>query len=557
MTRPAHRVVAWLAVLVLASIGLVSPPTHGRSSDAEDDSGRDSGRDAGRAIVVGSKNFTESRILAEILAQLIESRLGVTVERRTNLGGTMVIHAAIASGAIDLYPEYTGTGWATVLGQQSKTSDPLRTYLTVDRLYRERFELAWLEPFGFSNSYAVAVRETLAEELDLDRVSDLVPHADRLRAGWSHEFLDRMDGFPGLAAAYGLSLGEVRGMEHGLAYEAIREGLIDITDAYTTDGKLLRFDVRVLDDDRRYFPPYDCAPVARLDTLARYPRLEAALGELAFTLPATEMQRLNLAVEEDGRRFADVARSFLIDKGLLRPSATGGGTEAGDVAPLPSDAVGDAGDADAGAAESAWAFFAARRHEIARLVIEHLGLTAIAVLLAVIVAVPLGIVLTRWRALAGVVLTVTGVLQTVPSLALLAFMIPFLGLGAPAAIAALFLYALLPIVRNTYVGIRDVDAELREAALGMGLEGRQILTLVELPMAVPTIMAGIRTATVIAIGVATLGAFIGAGGLGVPILTGLQLNDSRLILSGAIPAALLAVLADLVLGWVERRLAPS
>ena len=205
-----------------------------------------------------------------------------------------------------------------------------------------------------------------------------------------------------------------------------------------------------------------------------------------------------------------------------------------------------------------WPFLWSRRGETMVLVGEHLWLTAIAVALAMLVAVPLGIALTRNESLATPVLGAVGVIQTIPSLALLAFMIPFpgLGLGARSAIAALFLYALLPIVRNTYTGIREVDGDLIEAGRGMGLTDRQILLKVELPLATRTIMAGLRTATVISIGIATLAAFIGAGGLGDPIVTGLQLNDSFLILSGAIPAAILALVVDFGLGRLERVLIP-
>jgi osmoprotectant transport system permease protein len=180
-------------------------------------------------------------------------------------------------------------------------------------------------------------------------------------------------------------------------------------------------------------------------------------------------------------------------------------------------------------------------------------------ILAIFLAVPVGIVLTRWTALAQPVMGAAGVIQTIPSLALLAFMIPIpgLGLGARSAIAALFVYALLPILRNTYTGIREIDPNLIEAAKGMGLHDRQILLRIELPLATRTIMAGIRTSAVISIGIATLAAFIGAGGLGDPIVTGLQLNDSRLILAGAIPAAVLAVIMDFLLGRVETVLAPS
>ncbi|MCA9652691.1 MAG: ABC transporter permease subunit [Myxococcales bacterium] len=250
------------------------------------------------------------------------------------------------------------------------------------------------------------------------------------------------------------------------------------------------------------------------------------------------MRALNYEVEENKRSFADVAREFLLEEGLLDPSSpttTAPGRDQGLLALL-------------------WS----RRIETLRLVGEHLALTGAAVSLAIIVAVPLGLVLTRRERWAGPVIGATAVIQTIPSLALLAFMIPVpgLGLGTTSAVVALFLYALLPIVRNTYAGVRGVDPELVEAARGMGLTDAQVLRLVELPLAVRTIMAGVRTSTVISIGVATLAAFIGAGGLGDPIITGLQLDDTGLILSGALPAALLAVLTDALLGGLERLLVP-
>lgn len=489
------------------------------------------------SLAVGSKNFVENRILAEIMAQLIEARTEIPVVRRDNLGGTLLVFAALQNGEIDLYPEYTGTGWAAVLAKEERASDPLRTFLEVEREYRRRYDVTWLAPFGFNNTWALAIREDRAEALGITRISDLAAHGADLRAAFGHEFLNREDGYPGLAAAYGLELGGMRGIEHGLAYEAIQSGHADLIEVNTTDGKLLRYPLRVLEDDRRFFPPYDCAPVIRLDTLERHPELADVLAELAYTLPAERMQQLNYQVEEEGLSFAQAAQGFLHEQGLLDP---------GETAAPSSRRHGDL-----------LAFLVARLPETAALVVEHLALTAVAVLLAIAFAVPLGIVLTRREALAAPVLNAVGVIQTVPSLALLAFMIPLLGLGARAAVVALFLYALLPIVRNTYAGIKGVDPEMIEAARGMGLLDRQILRLVELPLAGRTIIAGIRTATVISVGVATLGAFIGAGGLGEPIITGLQLDDTRLILSGAVPAALLAILVDLSLGGLERLLTPA
>ncbi len=485
-------------------------------------------------LVVGSKNFTENRILAEMMAQLIEAHTDLEVERRTNLGGTMVVFAALQSGDIDLYPEYTGTGWAIVLKRQG-TRDALETYVTVAREYQARYGLIWLSPFGFENSYAIAVRDDVADRLSLRRISDLTPHLSTLRLGLSHEFLRREDGWPGLARAYQFPAAATpTGMEHGLAYEAIDSGRIDIVDTWTTDGKLARFDVTVLEDDHQFFPPYDCAPVIRQGTLAAHPEVGPLLARLAFKIDNRRMQRINALVEAEGLSFAAAAHRFLDEAGLLQAGAAAKSAPTPAAAPTPTGTP------------------------LAQLLLTHVWLTFLALLLAALGGIPLGLWLTRHPRFAGPVIGATGVIQTVPSLALLAFMIPIpgLGLGSRSAVLALFLYALLPIVRNTYTGVTEVDADIVDAARGMGLTDRQRLVLVELPLASRTIMAGIRTSAVIGIGIATLAAFIGAGGLGDPIITGLQLNDTAMVLRGAVPAALLAVVADVALGLVERRLAP-
>jgi len=490
-------------------------------------------------IVIGSKNFAENRLLAEVMAQLIEAHTDIRVERRINLGGTAVVFSALRSGDLDLYPEYTGTAWTIHLKIAERVNSSLQAYLHVADEFQRKYQLTWLQPFGFSNSYALAMDEGRANELGVRTISDLKQHEGRVRAGVSHEFLSREDGYPGLATAYGLRIGDLRGMEHGLAYEAIRSRRIDLVDTWTTDGKLLRYNIRILTDDKNFFPPYDCAPLISNTALEKYPELRDLLNRLAFRIDGQKMQQLNYRVEQEGGSFKEVAADFLRSEGLL-----GAGQER---ARFTSSRD-----------EGFLAFLWARRIRTLQLVGEHLWITAIAVLLAIAFAVPLGVLLTRRPLLAPPVLGAAGVIQTVPSLALLAFMIPLpgLGLGARSAIAALFLYALLPIVRNTFAGMKEVDTDLIEAARGMGLKDHQILFRVELPLATRTIMAGIRTSTVISIGVATLAAFIGAGGLGDPIVTGLQLNDSNLILSGAVPAALLALIADFILGFAERSLVP-
>lgn len=498
-----------------------------------------SGRIVSGRIVIGSKNFTESHILGEILALMIENGTDLTVEHRSSLGGTKVCFAALQSGEIDLYPEYTGTAWSVVLREVERISDPLQTFLHVEARYRELYDLEWLRPFGFNNTYALAMREDRAEALGVRTISDLVPLAADLRVGFSIEFMNREDGWLGLGPFYALEPGVVRTLEHSLAYEAIVSGEIDLLDAYSTDGKLLRFPLRVLEDDRGFFPPYNAAPVVRGEALRRHPELRQVLDRLAFRISDEAMIGLNYAVEERGQGFRETAREFLVREGLLASSVDVG--------------------ADPTAGRTGFvSFFASRWKETLRLGWRHLQLTLAAVLLAVLVAVPLGIGISHSAVGGRIALGTASVVQTIPSLALLAFMIaiPGLGLSARSAVVALFLYAVLPILRNTHTGLRNVDQELLSAAMGLGLTPRQILFRVQLPLATRTIMAGIRTATVISIGVATLAAFIGAGGLGEPIVTGLYLNDTRLILSGAIPAALLALLADHLLGRLEHWLTP-
>lgn len=487
-------------------------------------------------LVIGSKNFTESNLLGEMLALMAEEHTDLEVEHRQGLGGTLVCFGALRRGDIDVYPEYTGTGWSIVLEEEGRIADPLRAFLHVQARYRELYDIEWLPPFGLDNSYALALREDEAERLGVTTISQLVPHAGSLRAGFSIEFMQREDGWPGLAPFYGLAFGEVRSLEHGLAYQAIANGTTDVIDAYSTDGKLLRFPLRVLADDRGFFPPYNAAPIVRGAALRAHPELREVFGRLAFRIPDEEMMRLNLAVEEDGRGFREVAAGFLVGKGLLARQTAAPAARRGDLLAFVGDRLGVTG----------------------RLALEHVLLSLSAVLLAVLFAVPLGIAIHDRRAAETAALGAAGVLQTVPSLALLALLIaiPGLGLSWRSAILALFLYAVLPILRNTLTGLGGTAPELLDAATGIGLTPRQVLFRLQLPLAIPTIMAGVRTAAVISIGVATLAAFIGAGGLGEPIQQGLYLNDTRLILAGAIPAALLALLADWLLGRLERGLTP-
>lgn len=493
-----------------------------------------------QSFVVGSKNFTEGRLLGEIVAQYVRATTALEVEHRADLGGTMVCWQALREGEIDCYVEYTGTAWSIILKEPGKTADRQRAFLHVQREYRRRYDIEWSPPFGLNNSYVMAVRRAVAQRLGLTRISDLIGHGASLRASFTPEFVEREDGWAGLRTHYpGLDL-VPRAMEHGLVYAAVAAGEVDVFDAYSTDGKLLRYDVVLLDDDRGFFPPYQAAPVVRGAVLRAHPELRDALWRLAFTIDDRTAMRLNHRVEVGGERFEDVARSFLRERGLI---ADDGGRAA----------TGPARD-ERGLLYALWN----DRATIGRLALEHLGYVALAVAITALLAIPLGVAVVRVPRLRGLLLGGASVVQTIPSLALLAFLIavPWVGLGERAAILALVLYAVLPILRNTVTGLESVDPVLVDAARGLGMTPRQVLWRVRFPLALRTILAGVRTAAVISVGVATLAAFIGAGGLGQPIVTGLYLNDVGLVLSGAIPAALLALAVDGGLGLLARVLTP-
>ena len=464
---------------------------------------------AGEPIVVASKNFTESYLLGEIIAQRLE-QAGMEVDRRFGLGGTLICFEALLAGEIDVYVEYSGTLEQTILKLGQRTS-----ILELNERLLSR-GLSLLSPLGFNNTYAIAVRKEVAEEFSLERISQLTDYRD-LRVVVSHEFLEREDGWPGMRRVYGFDW-IPEGIEHGLAYQAMADGSIDITDAYSTDGELQRYELTVLADDKAFFPTYLAMPLIR-DDLS--PRAQAAIEDLAGTLDDSSMASLNASVVFEGEDFASAARNHLRSIGF-------------DVADGGSNTFDD----------------------LIRNTQRHLWLTAIALLTATVVGIVLALAVFQVTWISNVVLYVAGLLQTIPSIALLALMIPIFGIGMLPAVMALFLYSLLPIVRNSVTALATVDPVLRRVGKAMGLTRYDEIRYVYVPLAMPAILAGVRTAAVISIGTATLAAFIGAGGLGDPIVTGLALNDTSLILQGAIPAAVLAIATELMFEGIERVLVP-
>jgi osmoprotectant transport system permease protein len=466
---------------------------------------------AAETLVVGSKRFTESYILGEIVRQTLVAA-GRPAEHKQGLGNTGILAQALASGAVDIYPEYTGTIVRELLHQEGNPSlAQLNEWLAPQGLKA-------VLPLGFNNTYALAMPEALAARLGIVRISDLLAHAG-LRPGLSHEFLQRADGWPALQRAYALPQAAGNGLDHGLAYGALAAGQVDLIDVYSTDAQIGRARLRVLQDDRGFFPKYDAVLLMRAGVDER------PLQGLAGRIDEATMIGLNAQVELDGQSFAAVAQRFI----------------------------------EGGVAKQRQRFVdRLLAPDLARLTVQHLALVFGSLLMAVAVGVPLGIWAWRRPRWAGWLLGTVGVLQTVPSLALLAFLIALVGrIGFVPALLALFVYALLPIVRNTLAGLQGVAPGQTLAARALGLTARQALWAVELPLALPTLWAGVKTAAVINVGTATVAAFIGAGGFGERIVAGLAVNDSSAMLAGALPAAALALVVQGLFDGVERLWRPK
>ena len=509
-------------------------------------------------VIIASKPFAESYVLVEIFAQLLEAR-GIAVDRRFGLGATEIAFGALREGAIDIYPEYTGTALAAILGEEMQ-ADAEAVYRHVAGAFRARWDARWLAPLGFENTYAIAVRLETAEELGLATLSDLAREAGGLRAGFTPDFIGRSDGLPGLRAAYGFEPAEILPLLQAVKYEALVESGVDVIDGYSTDGLIARYDLVVLEDDRGFFPPYEAAGLVNGDFWRRRPDAIAALSELSGLLDEERVREWNRRAESDGDPVTDIARDALVELGLaVSDGVATVESDRGESVPARESERGSAAAAESarapvvGFATYMWRnrtgiLGHARRHIV--LVIVSLGAAAL-------LAIPAGLLLVRVAAGAEGVIRGIGLVQTIPSLALLAFMIPALGIGVVPAVVALFLYSLFPILRNTYTGVRDANPAAVDAARALGMTPAQLLRHVRLPLAAPVIMAGLRTAAVINVGTATIAAFIGAGGLGDPIVAGLALSDTRMILSGAVPAAALALLVDGALGIAEKRVAPG
>jgi len=496
-------------------------------------------------LVVGSKRFTESYILGEIVSQAVKAAGHDRVVLKSGLGNTGILLSALRSGEIDLYPEYTGTITREIL----KTEQVLSLAEINARLLPSGLQAGVL--LGFDNSYVLAVRRDVAEKLQLRSISDLAKHP-QLVLGLSHEFIGRSDGWKGLAIRYQLGKLSPKGLDHGLAYEAIRARQIDVMDAYGTDSKLLREGLVVLQDESSFFPTYDALLLYRSDTPARFPASWPVLAGLHNKISQQTMRELNSRAELDGQSFAVVAHDFLQEQ--VPGSGQGKVQGQGQAKTSATGVDGNATHAERVSTQQAF-IYVLLGPDFWRLSAQHLLLVLVSLLLAIVVGIPLG-VLSFYRPRAGqVVLSVTSVIQTIPSLALLAFLITLFGLiGMIPAIVALFLYALLPIIQSTHAGLSEISPSMRQAAIALGLSPRDQLYLIELPLARTIILSGIKVSAVLSVGTATIAAFVGAGGFGERIAQGLALNDTSMLLAGAIPSAGLALLMQYGFFVFERRL---
>lgn len=469
-----------------------------------------------KGLAVGSKAFTEGVILGEIATRLCADGAGEPVEHRRQLGGSVIVFRALESGAIDAYVEYSGT-LAKELLHLASGSDTAAL-----RAELGRRGIVMGEPLGFDNTYALAMRESLAKERGFVRTSDLAKDTS-LVFGLSHEIVARADGWPGLRDRYALVPRELRAMDHDVAYRAVGAGSIDVTDVYTTDAEIPSLGLRVLDDDRAYFPAYRAVILRRSDLATRAPGCVRGLERLEGRVDAAAMRAMNAAVKIDHATEDAVAAKLVNETFSIASRSSGPGLTA-------------------------------------RLVVrtqEHLVLTFASLLMAVVVGLPLGVACAKMPRLKALVLGVAGVVQTVPSLALLVLFLPLFGIGTAPALAALVLYSLFPVIEGTVTGLTTIDPALSSSADALGLPRWGRLRDVDLPLASPSIVSGIRTSAVLAVGTATLGAMVGAGGYGQAILTGIRLDSVPMVLEGALPAAALSLIVQAVFRWAERKIVPK
>ncbi len=471
---------------------------------------------------VGSKAFTESAILGELVTQLSQNDR-VKVDHRMQLGGTGLVWNALLAGDIDVYPDYTGTIIKDILKDPTLDDDEAIRAALVER------GVLMSQPLGFENSYEIGMKEELADRLGVRKISDLRVHPE-IVFGFSNEFVKREeDGWPALRRAYGLPQTRAVGMEHAVSYRALDDGSVQAIEVYATDANIKVYDVRILEDDLDFFPEYQAVLLYRTDLAERAAEIVVAIKKLEGQISHDEMFLLNFRVDKEHDTPIRAANDFITKKFGLELEVY---------------------------EPNLW-------ERLLTNTWRHLILVVVSLSAAIVVAIPLGVLAAKRPATEHVILSTAEIIQTVPALALLILLMKMLELvkiqtiGPVPAIVALFMYSLLPVIRNTFTGLRDMPNSLRESATALGLTPSAQLWQIELPMASRMILAGIKTTAVINVGYATLGGFIGAGGYGEPIFQGLTTNNLAVMLEGAIPAAALALLVKWGFELTEQFVVPK
>ncbi len=463
-------------------------------------------------IRIGGKVFTEQNILVDLIKIYLEDK-GYKTQTQKNLGGTFVAYEALKTGNLDLYVEYSGTSYHTIFKQEKIISEN-DTYLWLkERFKKENIYL--FQDLGFSNSYALIT----VQNQNYQTMKDLVKDSPNLTIGFEHEFLSRPDGFSNMLKAYDYNFKNPKTMNVGLMYEALKTKQLDVGIGYSTDGRNKAFNLKILEDNLDFFPKYKAAILAKTSVLQNHKNLESELMALSGLITATDMIQMNYEVDALKKSSNLVAKNFLISKGLIAYSSL----------------------------KLSHNFLGLSYPEIILIknkLLEHIEICFIALCFSILIGFSLGVLAFEFKPLKPLVFSFVNLLQTLPSLALFGFLIPFMGIGFWPAMIALILYSILPLVHNVYIGLSEIDLDIIESCQAIGMTKLQILLQVRIPIAMPTLGAGLRTCTAIIIGTATVAAFIGAGGLGELIFQGISSLNHRMILLGAVPAALLALLAD-------------
>jgi osmoprotectant transport system permease protein len=489
-----------------------------------------------QGFIVASKRFTESYILAEVIANSIKDKAQIQVQIKQGMGSTGIVFNALKEGEIDLYPEYWGTLTQEILKTDSKQSLEQINLMLLPMGLKAGYFL------GFNNTYALAISSGLAMRLNIHSISDLQAHPN-LRMGLSQEFLARQDGWTGLAKAYDLNAFKPAGLEHGLGYQAIESNQIDLMDAYSTDPILANGKMDLLKDDKEYFSSYQAILLYRISAVESDPKILIALSSLKNSLSEQMMQSLNARVEVGRESPAFVAKSYYFSSNS---------NDSG----LPGPKIGTVNHPNTASLFNPLTSFidSFLNYDFLRLTYQHTILVFASLLCAIFLGIPIGVWVYAKPVSGRYVLGVMGVIQTIPALALLSFLILLVhSIGFLPAFIALLLYALLPIIESTHSGLLLVDPAVKEASKALGAGFLIQLIKIELPLCRPSLLSGIQVAAVWTTGTATIAAFVGAGGYGERIAQGLSTNNTELMLEGALPAALFSLIVRVLISSIGSR----